>query len=502
MNLSVDPNLTGRFLKVDNEYIIADTGKDNGIFNNLKWSSDGDNNYTYARKNFVNSLLNFALLEARANGVADIEVRLSYPAPNLGNSVQQSIELGCLRENSGGFNIKGATEAQCAGMYCEHHYRDGQAAIAPTAGYAIVDIGGGTTDVSFMKADNSNANATMHAEHSFKVAGINIIEKTFIDFFENRSADFKNIWTTTGSNDTLVSKAVEKFCKIKRPAAGNNEKYYQDKGEILNFLMENSEVQNGCYENKNYHELFQAIRMKYYILFWLIANFIGHDENIKIDPSTINICLAGCGSKGYKKMCLESGKAIGVDVYKNVKFIYIGYLYKNGIAIDPNNITFDLKQPLHDNKEEVAFGLCLLSDRQLTDLTGIIAANNNTPNDAKEMSDFLAALDDESDEDSSIDVRPEQPTEPDNPNFDLPDADGMKKVFVAMAKLENSNQQNTESDKKSMLQNIKENFGEKYKNLRGGVKNKVSGTETDEFFFKNVSTALMLYAMIDEELGE
>lgn len=123
-------------------------------------------------------------------------------------------------------------------------------------------------------------------------------------------------------------------------------------------------------------------------------------------------------------------------------------------------------------------------------------------NDAKEMSDFLAALDDESDEDSSIDVRPEQPTEPDNPNFDLPDADGMKKVFVAMAKLENSNQQNTESDKKSMLQNIKENFGEKYKNLRGGVKNKVSGTETDEFFFKNVSTALMLYAMIDEELGE
>lgn len=53
-----------------------------------------------------------------------------------------------------------------------------------------------------------------------------------------------------------------------------------------------------------------------------------------------------------------------------------------------------------------------------------------------------------------------------------------------------------------MLQNIKENFGEKYKNLRGGVKNKVSGTETDEFFFKNVSTALMLYAMIDEELGE
>ena len=201
-------------------------------------------------------------------------------------------------------------------------------------------------------------------------------------------------------------------------------------------------------------------------------------------------------------MCLESGKAIGVDVYKNVKFIYIGYLYKNGIAIDPNNITFDLKQPLHDNKEEVAFGLCLLSDRQLTDLTGIIAANNNTPNDAKEMSDFLAALDDESDEDSSIDVRPEQPTEPDNPNFDLPDADGMKKVFVAMAKLENSNQQNTESDKKSMLQNIKENFGEKYKNLRGGVKNKVSGTETDEFFFKNVSTALMLYAMIDEELGE
>lgn len=502
VNLSVDPNLTGRFLKVDNEYIIADTGKDNGIFNNLKWSSDGDNNYTYARKNFVNSLLNFALLEARANGVADIEVRLSYPAPNLGNSVQQSIELGCLRENSGGFNIKGATEAQCAGMYCEHHYRDGQAAIAPTAGYAIVDIGGGTTDVSFMKADNSNANATMHAEHSFKVAGINIIEKTFIDFFENRSADFKNIWTTTGSNDTLVSKAVEKFCKIKRPAAGNNEKYYQDKGEILNFLMENSEVQNGCYENKNYHELFQAIRMKYYILFWLIANFIGHDENIKIDPSTINICLAGCGSKGYKKMCLESGKAIGVDVYKNVKFIYIGYLYKNGIAIDPNNITFDLKQPLHDNKEEVAFGLCLLSDRQLTDLTGIIAANNNTPNDAKEMSDFLAALDDESDEDSSIDVRPEQPTEPDNPNFDLPDADGMKKVFVAMAKLENSNQQNTESDKKSMLQNIKENFGEKYKNLRGGVKNKVSGTETDEFFFKNVSTALMLYAMIDEELGE
>lgn len=503
VNLSVDPNLTGRFLKVDNEYIIADTGKDNGIFNNLKWSSDGDDNYTYARKNFVNSLLNFALLEARANGVADIEVRLSYPAPNLGNSVQQSIELGCLRENSGGFNIKGATEAQCAGMYCEHHYGisiNRQPAIDPMAGYAIVDIGGGTTDVSFMKADNPNENATMHAEHSFKVAGINIIEKTFIDFFENRSADFKNIWTTTGSNDTLVSKAVEKFCKIKRPAAGNNEKYYQDKGEILNFLMENSEVQEGCYGNENYNKLFQAIRMKYYILFWLIANFIRHDEKIEIDPSTINICLAGCGSKGYN-MCLKSGNSIGVNMGSNVESIYMCYIFDDDDD-DDDGYTFTLKQPIHDNKEEVAFGLCLLSDGQLTNLNNIIQANTNTTSKTKTMREMRKV---KNGKDSVTDVKAEQTIEPAKQNFNLPSENDVKEVFdiVMVMSEDNSDQQDSESSKNpGMLQNIEKDFSNKYKRLKSEVRNKVSGTETDEFFFKNVSTALMLYAMIDEELGE
>lgn len=504
VNLSVDPNLTGRFLKVDNEYIIADTGEDNGIFNNLKWSSDGDNNYTYARKNFVNSLLNFALLEARANGVADIEVRLSYPAPNLGNSVQQSIELGCLRENSGGFDIKGATEAQCAGMYCEHHYgtsRKRQAAIDPVAGYAIVDIGGGTTDVSFMKADNSNENATMHAEHSFKVAGINIIEKTFIDFFENRSADFGNIWTITNSNRTLVNRAVEKFCEIERPSEGNDDKYYQKRGEILNFLMENSEVQEGCYGNENYNKLFQAIRMKYYVLFWLIANFIGHDENIKIDPSTINICLAGCGSKGYKKMCLESGKAIGVDVGGNVESIYMCYIFDDDDDDDDDGYTFTLKLPIHDNKEEVAFGLCLLSDGQLTNLNNIIPVNNNTASKTKSMRERRRG---KTGKDSVTDVKSEQTIEPAKPNFNLPNEDDVKEVFdIVMAMSEdNSDQQDSESSvNPGMLQDIEKDFSNKYRRLRAEVKNKVLGTETDEFFFKNVSTALMLYAMIDEELG-
>ena len=146
--------------------------------------------------------------------------------------------------------------------------------------------------------------------------------------------------------------------------------------------------------------------------------------------------------------------------------------------------------------------MCLLSDGQLTNLNNIIQANTNTTSKTKLMREKRKV---KNGKDSVTDVKAEQTIEPAKQNFNLPSENDVKEVFdiVMVMSEDNSDQQDSESSKNpGMLQNIEKDFSNKYKRLKSEVRNKVSGTETDEFFFKNVSTALMLYAMIDEELGE
>ena len=222
-------------------YVEGNIGIDPGIYGNLKWPTNNmaaiANNVDKARDNFISSILTSAILEAADSGANSISLRVSYPSSQLGNGIQNTINnvTTQLTIDSGlTINPSYATEAQCAGEFFKNNANVG---FSPTDGYAIVDIGGGTTDISFWKeedvqpinnnetetpaneedsaarrrendeaskaaqerqaarnatADNQPRRETKkQAEYSFKYAGRDIIEKTIIIFLISTRVSLK-----------------------------------------------------------------------------------------------------------------------------------------------------------------------------------------------------------------------------------------------------------------------------------------------------------------------
>ncbi len=340
-------NISGRFIKADRDYMLkryveGNIGIDPGIYGNLKWPTNNmaaiANNVDKARDNFISSILTSAILEAADSGANSISLRVSYPSSQLGNGIQNTINnvTTQLTIDSGlTINPSYATEAQCAGEFFKNNANVG---FSPTDGYAIVDIGGGTTDISFWKeedvqpinnnetetpaneedsaarrrendeaskaaqerqaarnatADNQPRRETKkQAEYSFKYAGRDIIEKTIIIFFDKHEGQFEAFW---GNGDPNFKELIECYENVNRTNFANADGYYIQKGEVLNALLSDNGTRIN-FANGNYNELTSAISFKYLALFYLISNYLKHKESVKLSQNRFDVCLAGCGS--------------------------------------------------------------------------------------------------------------------------------------------------------------------------------------------------------------
>ena len=341
-------NISGRFIKADRQYMVRRYAEGNinidpKIYGNLKWptknTATANNNVDKARNNFISSILTSAILEAADRGATRIDLRISYPSSQLGNGIQNTI-INVARQltiDSGlTINPSYATEAQCAGEFFKNNANVG---FSPTDGYAIVDIGGGTTDISFWKEtearpDNDNAVETnelannnnvesseteennvfaimddtqavnantnnqpvretkKQAEYSFKYAGRDIIEKTIIIFFDNHNGQFEAFW---GNGDPNFKELIKCYENVERKTFANADGYYIQKGEVLNALL-SYDGANINFADGNYPELTSAISFKYFALFYLISNYLKHKESVQLSQERFDICLAGCGS--------------------------------------------------------------------------------------------------------------------------------------------------------------------------------------------------------------
>lgn len=340
-------NISGRFIKADRDYMLkryveGNIGTDPGIYGNLKWPANNTattaNNVDKARDNFISSILTSAILEAADRGANSISLRVSYPSSQLGNGIQNTINgmVNQLTVDSGlTINPSYATEAQCAGEFFKNN---ANVVFSPTDGYAIVDIGGGTTDISFWKEEdvqpiNNNETETpvtekngaaqgeendkarnavqerrdtrktnagnqpvretkKQAEYSFKYAGRDIIEKTIIIFFDKHNGQFKAFW---GNGDPNFEELIKCYENVRRGNFANADGYYIQKGEVLNMLLSDNGT-NINFANVIYHELTSAISFKYLALFYLISNYLKHKESVELSKNRFDICLAGCGS--------------------------------------------------------------------------------------------------------------------------------------------------------------------------------------------------------------
>lgn len=421
-------NISGRFIKADRQYMVRRYAEGNisidpGIYGNLKWPTNimaaNANNVDKARDNFISSILTSAILEAADSGANSLSLRVSYPSSQLGNGIQNTINnvTTQLTIDSGlTINPSYATEAQCAGEFFKNNANVG---FSPKDGYAIVDIGGGTTDLSFWKeedvqpinnnetetpateedsaarrrendeaskaaqerqaarnatADNQPRRETKkQAEYSFKYAGRDIIEKTIIIFFDNHEGQFEAFW---GNGDPNFQELITCYENVEKENFANADGYYIQKGEVLNALLSDNGTRIN-FANVIYHELTSAISFKYLALFYLISNYLKHKESVKLSQNRFDVCLAGCGSHVIGSLKNNGFEQILRNALRKELGLEHAAVYVQSPSLKNND----------KSKSEVVKGLAALPDDGIAMRSGIsgktIADGAGMPNEPK-----------------------------------------------------------------------------------------------------------------------
>ena len=353
------PNVTGRFVKIDEQFLSSHRNYD--IKKGLKWQKSSDDNQSLkmATENFVSHILLTALLEAKCNTAKDAEIRISYPQKDVGDVVTKAIDKNYLEEKSGmNITLKGETEAVCAGIYYGTVLENMEKPSIED-GYSIVDIGGGTTDYSFWRGNNPTTD--IKNQNSFRYAGNKLVEETISQFIKD--ADFKAMWLDLPDDE---DDSINPFSIY----LNDKEKKSDALIYILDRYKKNTErIRN---DSSSYKHFLQAIRMKYYALFYLIACHIDEKRkkgDFNLHEKNFTVCLAGCGSKGIEFCKIDDD----INFLNNLSYIFRDLLY------DPDsNINVMINRPKCDNKEEVVKGLLNLNSiKDIANLSN--TSNSNRP---------------------------------------------------------------------------------------------------------------------------
>lgn len=427
-------NASGRMIVVDKDFLFdskstnanAVIGAKSGIWNGLKMK-DGNAFFTQrqeATNNFICNSLTYAVLEAKAKGAKEVEIRVSYPSENYrAVALNSVISFKSILENKSDLNIKikGTTEARAAGEYFANggNFNPGECPV-PESGYAIVDIGGGTTDFSFWKGKP----VKMRAEYSFGYAGNYLVERTIIQGIQNKN-DFESLW----EQEDTSRKAFDRYDSftVNRPIPLNPDENYSQKVAIIDYLLENNSIAYSSDKLKKeaYSKFFSAIRMKYYALFYLIASYMKKEidkGNIELDEQNLRVCLAGCGSKGMN--LAEVGTSGGFT--ENIECIFAEVL-----KLTEEGFSFKTIPTKKNNKEEVVIGLTLLNSDELKTIDVKGSAGSNS-----KMNAFAAARaarnsnvkPDESDKKDNSDTTP-------NDNFVQPSLKDLEQAYRDLVEL-------------------------------------------------------------------
>lgn len=353
-------NVTGRAVVVDEDYIIENKQTDSGIYNGLKMKDNGVSpQLKEATDNFICNILTYAVLEAKAEGASTVEVRVSYPAEDFASVVLDNLDE-ILRKISGNSGItitrNGATEARSAGEYFAKKIAGRPEAPVPEEGYAIIDIGGGTSDFSFWKKEMRDPAVDMKAEHSFGYAGNYLVTKTIIQVLRDKDV-FRNMWLCNDSD--YIARAIANYnnIEISRPIGNVRLPDFRKKASTLDFILEKCKINDGVLSQNHYQDLIATVRMKYYALFYLIAYYIRtnmtvNEGKISLSEDNFRLCFAGCGSKGMN-ICRQG--RFGAQFDRNVEKLFSNILYGT-----ENAMALRTLPPQCDNKEEVVVGLTLI----------------------------------------------------------------------------------------------------------------------------------------------
>jgi hypothetical protein len=410
--------VSGKFMLIDNEdFWSGSTEKsfeESQIYFRLKFPDDqeGDKTLKPTAKLFIQSLLQSALLECRMNGATNVSIHYAYPFPHdhIIDTWTKAIESVSERFQVSAIEKRVISEYRFPESFAaELYFRDAahmeKTRPAKEDGYAIVDIGGGTSDIyiskDFDEKIEDNAKNSICSQHSYKYAGQQLVNGTIIQTIKDdqRLKEHMNLDSRQGKIYNRMRKYLN---DIKRPIySGPLNSSLWGAISILDIMLE-----NGCVKRSISHKVddFRVfLKIKYMALFYLLANHIKSvDNHLSIsrnreqslfDKSRFSILLAGCGSKGLQYCIGEN------DINRLAESSFGRSLNKimNMIFVVPKEFIIQIFPPTNRNKEEVVIGLTVANPlKDLPINVDKLDANNMDQSEllkkAREFDDALSDL--------------------------------------------------------------------------------------------------------------
>lgn len=409
MDFPYRPYINGRICFMDSK-MLRDLARNDSrrdplaelrIFNNMKESDENtDNEQGRATRIFMTNLLMFGVLEGLRQGFYRFELRCSYPSKgylarlsgmwqNAVNNIRDFIverpEKGTEFPFDFNRNIYFFTEAKSVMSYQRNIGKK------RTDNYIIVDIGGGTTDVSMIgNADTGAKNTRVDSEISFKYAGRRLVNDSIAACMRygterQRGASdspLAGLWEAneripnpkkpgkeTRKLDSGAEKLVETFEKISDNVNAEGphaiEEYVaiveenSTVREIIEVLLDKVGMREYMQDEK-YYLLRNIIACKYYMLFYLIARYIKRNFKKIVfredKDRQINIFIAGTGAKGLE---IVMGKSLGEldrnPVIRSIKNMILDVIDEKDIVLN-----FTVSSEV-EKKKEVCLGMLHLA---------------------------------------------------------------------------------------------------------------------------------------------
>jgi hypothetical protein len=372
-----DPYINGKTIYLDLDLLssfikakLKEPLSSYGIYDNLKFQDQaaiGAGKKKKAILSLLKNLMIIATLKARLMGASSFVVNVSYAFSSAFDSLRDTWNTSLLDyityinglEKNVGVKVNCFTEAYAAGQYYV-----GLGAGKPVAndGYVIIDIGGGTTDISLWQglAQDTDGNPipkrhALKSNASIKYAGGKLVVRSIFQAMRKRNV-FGTIWEKDKAN-TKIQSLIEEFDIIANEFGSqvsyNDSKYYTIQS-IIDVLIEKAEINYQALSRPDDFAialLTSLIKIKYFSLFYTISAYIKAkiDSGVFVPTGITKLFLAGCGAKGLD-ICIQSKY---MSTFATSGF---GIAVKNMIQ-DITGIKVEIIPPLTQNKEEVVFGL-------------------------------------------------------------------------------------------------------------------------------------------------
>lgn len=312
-------------------------------------------NVNTAEELFVKHLAMLCALEAKCQGAGSINYYFSYPNERYKRTLQ--VFWNSAMSYIAGMGIFHSlhqgdmTECDASAHFVQNGDRVATSASA-APGFAVVDIGGGTSDMTVWRDPNCGRKPIKCGSLSFQYAGNQLFSRTFFSYFKRHmnvfATIFPKIFNTsklTGVAQQRAKSAVENYMSSLKEINSTNDVGFPALTALLNTLFEEPGVDMAYWAGVPCRELRNIIQFKLKAILYVLGHLVRESNGINASQGVFQVFLVGGGSQAYGMT--------DRTVFDTGAFDMLGKLTNVQVS---NSKMFGIIPPANGNKIEVVDG--------------------------------------------------------------------------------------------------------------------------------------------------